>query len=238
MPVRHRHSRFVTLAAGVCALLLVAGASATALPLPQPAVDTPASATTGLDKAVFAGGCFWGIQAVFAHVDGVTRSISGYAGGSAATARYPIVSTGTTGHAESVEVTFDPRTVSYGELLRIFFSVALDPTERDRQGPDVGSQYRSVLFYRGEAQKRVAEAYLRQLTAAHAFSRPIVTEVVPLPAFYPAEAYHQDYLARHPTQPYIVYNDLPKLAALREHFADRYVERPSASVAGGNLRQD
>jgi peptide-methionine (S)-S-oxide reductase len=159
---------------------------------------------------------------VFEHVKGVERAVSGYAGGSAGSARYEAVSSGRTGHAEAVEVTFDPAQVSYDELLQVFFTVAHDPTQRDRQGPDVGTQYRSAVFYVGEAQKRAAEAAIARLQGADAFSRRIVTEVAPLAAFYPAEPYHQDYLAHHPTQPYIVVNDLPKLAALQREFPRLY----------------
>ena len=191
--------------------------------LPAPSTDIPASSVKGPQTAVFAGGCFWGVEAVFRHVKGVTKAVSGYAGGSAMTAQYMIVGTGTTGHAESVEVTYDPAQVSYGDLLRIFFSVAHDPTQLNRQGPDYGTQYRSAIFVTSDEQKRVAQAYIDQLGQAKAFDRPIVTEVTTLPAFYPAEAYHQNYLALHPTQPYIVYNDMPKLAQLKLQFPDRYV---------------
>ena len=172
--------------------------------------------------AVFAGGCFWGVDAVFKHVHGVIRVVSGYAGGSAADAEYERVSTSTTGHAESVEVTFDPRQITYDQLLQVFFTVAHDPTERDRQGPDVGSQYRSAIFYADDAQRRQALRFITRLSQEHAFAAPIVTEVTPLTHFYPAEAYHQDYLAHHMTQPYIVYNDLPKLDRLRERFPALY----------------
>jgi len=168
--------------------------------------------------AVFAGGCFWGVDAVFRHIKGVTRVVSGYSGGSAATATYEQVSTGTTGHAESVEVTYDPAQVSYKDLLKVFFFVAHDPTELNRQGPDVGSNYRSVIFYLNEQQKQTAQQYIAQLDHSGAFSSPIVTQVVPFKAFYPAEAYHQDFLARHPDYPYIVAYDLPKLEHLREQF--------------------
>jgi peptide-methionine (S)-S-oxide reductase len=202
-------------------------ATAGSVSLPRPAVDIAATAVKGPQTAVFAGGCFWGVDAVFRHVKGVSRVLSGYAGGSAKTADYETVSTGTTGHAESVEVTYDPAQVSYGELLRIFFSVAHDPTQLNRQGPDYGTQYRSAIFATSDEQKRVAQAYIEQLTRAKAFSRPIVTQVVALPAFYPAEAYHQDYLALHPYQPYIMINDLPKLAQLKQQFPDRYVEASS-----------
>ena len=173
-------------------------------------------------KAVFAGGCFWGVDAVFKHVRGVVTVVSGYAGGGAADASYDRVSTGTTGHAESVEVTFDPTRVSYDQLLEVFFSVAHDPTERNRQGPDVGTQYRSAIFYVDSAQHSSALRFIAQLNARHVYPAPIVTEVVPLATFYPAEAYHQNYLALHPTQPYIVYNDLPKLERLKEKFPQLY----------------
>jgi peptide-methionine (S)-S-oxide reductase len=206
----------------VLAISALVPALAGAKALPPPSTDVPAQAVAAPATAVFAGGCFWGVDAVFRHVRGVQKVVSGYAGGARATAQYEIVSTGATGHAESVQVTFDPTQVSYGELLRIFFSVAHDPTQLNRQGPDRGTQYRSAIFYANDAQKRVAEAYIRQLGQAKAFDAPIVTQVVPLQAFYPAEDYHQDYLARHPSQPYIVYNDLPKLAALKTEFPQRY----------------
>ena len=181
--------------------------------------DVPAA---GEQVAVFAGGCFWGVDAVFKHVRGVSRVVSGYAGGGAATAQYQIVSTGTTGHAESVQVTYDPAQVSYSRLLQIFFSVAHDPTELNRQGPDVGTQYRSAIFYANEAQKKVALSYVDQLSQAKVFSRPIVTQVVPLHDFYPAEEYHQNFLARHPHHPYILLYDLPKLRQLQKQFPALY----------------
>ena len=174
------------------------------------------------ETAVLSGGCFWGVEAVFEHVKGVKSVVSGYSGGSADTARYEIVSSGRTGHAESVRITFDPGAVSYAQLLKVFFSVAHDPTELDRQGPDVGTQYRSAIFYTSEEQKATALAYIAQLEAGRTFRRPIVTQVVPLQAFYPAESYHQDYLARHPSQPYIVVNDLPKLVALQRELPGLY----------------
>jgi peptide-methionine (S)-S-oxide reductase len=191
--------------------------------LPAPAMDIAASSVKAPQTAVFAGGCFWGVEAVYRHVKGVKNAVSGYAGGSAMTASYMVVGTGTTGHAESVQVTYDPAQVSYGDLLRIFFSVAHDPTQLNRQGPDHGTQYRSAIFVTNDEQKRVAQAYIEQLGQAKVFDRPIVTEVTMLPAFYPAEGYHQNYLALHPTEPYIVFNDLPKLAALKQQFPDRYV---------------
>jgi peptide-methionine (S)-S-oxide reductase len=172
--------------------------------------------------AVFAGGCFWGVDAVFKHVKGVSEVVSGYSGGSADTAHYELVSNGDTGHAESVRVRFDPARVSYRQLLQVFFSVAHDPTELNRQGPDEGSQYRSAIFYTGAEQQQIAQDYIRQLTAGHAFSKPIVTQVVPLKQFYPAEQHHQNYLALHPYQPYIVFNDMPKLEHLREKFPALY----------------
>src|SRR5512135_882554 len=172
--------------------------------------------------AVFAGGCFWGVDAVFKHVKGVTNVESGYAGGNAATAHYEMVSSGTTGHAESVRVRFDPARVTYQQLLQVFFNVAHDPTQLNRQGPDSGSQYRSAIFYTDAEQQQAAQDYIRQLGAAHTFSAPIVTQVVPLQQFYPAEAYHQNYLELHPYQPYIVFNDMPKLEQLRKQFPGLY----------------
>jgi len=172
--------------------------------------------------AVFAGGCFWGVDAVFKHVKGVSGVVSGYSGGGGATARYDVVSTGTTGHAESVKITYDPSQISYSELLRVFFSVAHDPTQLNRQGPDVGSQYRSVIFYASEAEKATALAYIDQLNKAHVFSGPIVTQVASFEGFYAAEDYHQNYLALHPYQPYIVFNDAPKLRRLKEQFPALY----------------
>ena len=218
----------MTFASRIAAFLLAAFAPGLPLhaeSLPAPRVDITAPAASKLQTAVFAGGCFWGVEAVYRHVKGVQKAVSGYAGGAKATANYELVSTGATGHAESVQVTYDPTQVTYGELLRIFFSVAHDPTQLYRQGPDHGTQYRSAIFYTSDEQKRVAEAYIRQLGEAKAFADPIVTQVAPLSAFYPAEDYHQDYLARHPSQPYIVFNDLPKLAALKSTFPDRYVGR-------------
>jgi peptide-methionine (S)-S-oxide reductase len=211
--------------ARLAALMLTATAPSlanAAAPLPAPMQDIPAASIKAPQTAVFAGGCFWGVEAVFRHTKGVTSAVSGYAGGDAKTADYETVSTGQTSHAESVQVTFDPKQISYGELLRVFFSVAHDPTQLNRQGPDHGTQYRSAIFYTSEDQKRIASAYVDQLRQAKAFSSPIVTQIVALPAFYPAEAYHQNYLAYHRTQPYIVFNDLPKLAALKEQFPDYY----------------
>ena len=191
--------------------------------IPEPKIDQPLASAHRMETAVFSGGCFWGVEAVFDHVKGVMQAVSGYAGGSAATATYEQVSTGETGHAESVRVSYDPARISYGQLLKVFFAVAHDPTELNRQGPDVGTQYRSAIFYADPEQKRVAEAYIAQLQAAKVFARPIVTDLAPLRAFYPAEAYHQNYLEQHPNQPYIVINDLPKLARLKQRFPALYV---------------
>ena len=193
--------------------------------LPAPAVDVPRSSASTPQTMVVAGGCFWGVQAVFQHVKGVVSATSGYAGGSAKTAEYETVSTGQTGHAESVQVVYDPSKVTYGELLRVFFSVAHDPTQLNRQGPDTGTQYRSVIFYSDDEQKRVAEAYIAQLDQAKVFPRAIATQLVPLKAFYPAEAYHQNYATLHPTQPYIMFNDAPKVEHLKQLFPDLYTER-------------
>jgi peptide-methionine (S)-S-oxide reductase len=190
--------------------------------VPNPAVDMAISTPKGEQTAVIAGGCFWGIQAVFQHVKGVINATSGYSGGAPNTAEYETVSTGDTGHAESVKITYDPSQITYGQLLRVFFSVAHDPTELNRQGPDSGTQYRSVIFYGNEEQKKIAEAYIAQLDKAHVFSGPIVTQLIPLKAFYPAEAYHQNYAANHPDNPYIVYNDAPKVDRLRREFPQLY----------------
>jgi peptide-methionine (S)-S-oxide reductase len=199
-------------------LLLSAGV-ALAADVPAPTVDLPAGAGHQA-VAVVAGGCFWGVEAVFEHLKGVTDVVSGYAGGSANTAHYEMVGTGRTGHAESVQISYDPTQISYGKLLQVFFEVAHDPTQLNRQGPDEGTQYRSAIFYQSEEQKRVAEAYIKQLTEARAFRHPIVTKVVPLPAFYPAEEYHQNFIARNPGNPYVMYNDLPKLSQLKKKFPE------------------
>ncbi|MGH9394825.1 MAG: peptide-methionine (S)-S-oxide reductase MsrA [Terriglobales bacterium] len=184
--------------------------------LPVPRLDEARAQQPGREAVVLAGGCFWGVQAVFEHVRGVRSATAGYAGGSAATAQYETVSTGTTGHAESVQVIYDPAQVSLGQLLQVYFSVVHNPTELDRQGPDVGTQYRSEIFYSGAEQARIAKAYIAQLGAAHLFARPIVTALAPLPGFYRAEAYHQDYAAHHPEDLYIRINDAPKVAALQQ----------------------
>jgi peptide-methionine (S)-S-oxide reductase len=201
-----------------------------AVVIPAPAIDVPKEPSKpgapGLQTVVLAGGCFWGVQAVFQHVKGVSQAVSGYAGGSKETAIYEVVSSGRTGHAESVQVTFDPRQISYGRILQIYFSVAHDPTQLNRQGPDTGTQYRSAVFYRDDAQKSIAQTYIAQLDKAGVFKRPIVTQINQLTEFYPAEAYHQDYATLHPTSPYIAYNDLPKVENLQHVFADLYRDRP------------
>ena len=209
-------------------MLSVRASEKNAAALPNPAVDDSLTGTSGRETLVLAGGCFWGVQAVFQHVKGVVSATSGYSGGASKTAEYEVVSTGTTGHAESVKVVYDPSKITYGQLLKVFFSVALDPTQLNRQGPDEGTQYRSAIFYGNDDQKRIAQAYIAQLDQARIFPRPIVTQVVELKAFYPAEAYHQDYATLHPDNPYIRYNDLPKVAHLKEQFPNLY----QANIAG------
>jgi peptide-methionine (S)-S-oxide reductase len=204
---------------------LACNAATAAVAIPNPKVDAPLAAAKGEQTAVLAGGCFWGIEAVFEHVKGVTGVTSGYSGGAANTATYEMVSEGDTGHAESVRITYDPSQVSYGQLLKVFFAVAHDPTVLNRQGPDTGTQYRSAIFYSDAVQKRIAQAYIEQLNQAKVFARPMVTQVVGLKAFYAAEAYHQGYLAHHPDQPYIVINDLPKVANLRDLLPELYTPR-------------
>jgi peptide-methionine (S)-S-oxide reductase len=217
---------------GLAAAAVLAGvwgaigrADETAAVVPPPAVDQPLAAGE-LQTAVLAGGCFWGMQGVFEHVKGVRQVLAGYSGGEKATAVYEVVSTGETGHAESIQIQFDPAQISYGEILRIFFSVAHDPTELNRQGPDEGTQYRSAIFYADAAQQHIAEAYIAQLDGAHIFGNPIATRVDPLKGFFPAEAYHQDFLIHNPTYPYIVFNDLPKIADLKRLFPEVYREQP------------
>jgi peptide-methionine (S)-S-oxide reductase len=219
--IRYALAAAVTLAA-FAALRGASPAHGASVKLPEPAVDEPLSAHAGQEHAVLAGGCFWGVQAVFEHVKGVTKVVSGYAGGEANTAQYETVSTGTTGHAESVEITYDPSQISYGQLLKVFFSVAHDPTELNRQGPDMGSNYRSVIFFSTPDQERIAQAYVTQLDKAKVFSAPIVTQIVPLPGFYPAEDYHQDFFVHHPDYPYIVINDKPKVANLKAEWPGLY----------------
>jgi peptide-methionine (S)-S-oxide reductase len=228
---RSPFSRLSLCAAVIGALAITAFAVAPsraaedAVIIPAPAADVPAS--DGVETVVVAGGCFWGVQGVFQHTAGVVNAVSGYAGGSKSTADYTVVSTGTTGHAESVQIKFDPKRISYGKILQIFFSVAHDPTQLNRQGPDSGTQYRSAIFTTSEEQKKVTDAYIAQLNAAKVYRKPIVTKVGPLEGFYPAEAYHQDYLTLHPNQPYIAYNDIPKVENLKKIFAANYLEKPT-----------
>jgi peptide-methionine (S)-S-oxide reductase len=209
----------LTVLAGTLACRAGSGASAA---VPSPVVDQAKAAAKGKETAVVAGGCFWGIQAVFQHVKGVRSATAGYSGGTVKNPDYEMVSSGETGHAESVQIVYDPSQVTYGELLRVFFSVALDPTQLNRQGPDTGTQYRSVIFYSNDEQKHIAEAYIAQLDQAKVYPRKIVTQVVPLQAFYEAEEYHQNYATIHPSDPYIVFNDAPKVANLRKEFPELY----------------
>ncbi|HVY56233.1 MAG TPA: peptide-methionine (S)-S-oxide reductase MsrA [Xanthobacteraceae bacterium] len=204
---------------------IAACAAEPAVPIPAPALDNEKSAGP-LQTAVLAGGCFWGTQGVFEHLRGVRRVVSGYAGGEKDTAQYETVSTGRTGHAESVQITFDPQQVSYGEILQVFFSVAHDPTQLNRQGPDVGTQYRSAIFFADDTQRKIAAAYIAQLQQSGAFRRPIVTRLEPLRGFYPAEGYHQDFLLRNPSDPYIVFNDLPKIRNFEKTLPALYVPTP------------
>ncbi len=213
------------LLAGLVGAPAPAAAAESAVVIPAPVLDSPKAAGP-LQTAVLAGGCFWGVQGVYEHVRGVRKVLSGYSGGDKATADYEAVSRGETGHAESVEIRFDPKEISYGELLRIYFSVVHDPTQRDRQGPDSGTQYRSSIFYASKSQKEIAQAYIAQLERAKVFGRPIVTRVDPLRGFYAAEDYHQDFLQRNPDHPYIIINDLPKIENLRRVFPASYREVP------------
>jgi peptide-methionine (S)-S-oxide reductase len=221
-------------AVGAAALLVAAGlcltglksSAETARTIPPPAVDEPAAATGGSETAVLAGGCFWGVQGVFQHVIGVTSAVSGYAGGDSGSAHYEMVGSGATGHAESVQITFDPGKISYGRILQIYFSVVHDPTELNRQGPDVGTQYRSAVFPANPEQARIAKAYIAQLNQARVFDAAIVTKIEPGRAFYAAEDYHQDFLTKHPFHPYIVYNDLPKIDELKRLFPGAYRTDP------------
>ena len=216
--------RFATTTAALLAAFF--GASSQAAPLPAPAIDATRATTPGTQTAVFAGGCFWGVEAIYRHMKGVQSAVSGYAGGRTKNPTYNEVGTGMTGHAEAVEITYDPSQVTYGELLRVLMSVAHDPTELNRQGPDVGTQYRSGIYFVNDEQKKIAQAYVAQLDAAKAFPKKIVTELAPLTVFYPAEPYHQDYVARNPTQPYILHHDLPKLAALKKEFPSMVRPQP------------
>jgi len=216
------------LALAAMAALSIAAARADALdkPIPAAVIDAPKATAPASETAVLAGGCFWGMQGVFEHVKGVTKVVAGYSGGSKATAVYEMVGTELTGHAESVQVTFDPRVISFGEILRIYFSVAHDPTELNRQGPDSGSSYRSEIFFASPMQQKIAGAYVAQLTAAHVFAAPIVTKIEKLNGFYAAEGYHQDFLNKNSDYPYIVYNDLPKIAALKRVWPALYRDKP------------
>jgi peptide-methionine (S)-S-oxide reductase len=223
-PARARLCLFAKGTLIALALGFAGSASAETAKLVPPPAQDPASA--GTQTLVVSGGCFWGVQGVFEHVKGVESAVSGYAGGAADTAQYETVSSGRTGHAESVEITYDPRVVSTGQLLRIFFSVAHDPTQRGGQGPDTGTQYRSAIFTTSDDQMALAKSYIEQLDHSGAFSRPIATEVKPLKGFYPAEAYHQDFLALHPSYPYIVYNDMPKVENLKRLFPSLYSDKP------------
>ena len=211
-----------------------ASAGEEAYPIPAPAMDSPAASGKGMQTAVVAGGCFWGVQGVFQHVKGVQQVLSGYSGGEAKTAYYDLVGSGRTGHAEAVQIVFDPGIISYGQILRIFFSVAHNPTELNRQGPDTGTQYRSAIFFANAEQKRVADAYIAQINKARIFKKPLATTVDPLKAFYLAESYHQDYLINHPDQPYIVYNDLPKVENLKRMFSEWYMDSP-VTVASAKI---
>jgi peptide-methionine (S)-S-oxide reductase len=204
----------------------VAAAAVAAAAIPDPAVDEKLASHSGQETLVLAGGCFWGVQAVFKHVKGVTRSTAGYSGGTVKNPGYDDVSSGTTGHAESVEVVYDPSAITLGQLLKIFFSVVHDPTQLNRQGPDTGTQYRSAIFYSNDEQHRIAQAYVDQLNQAKIYSQPIVTQIAPLSAFYSAESYHQDYAEHHPENPYIMICDLPKLKNLQQQFPNLYVAKP------------
>jgi peptide-methionine (S)-S-oxide reductase len=228
---RSQFSRFSLYAAAIGALAVTAVVVAPSLAaedaviIPAPATDMKPS--DGIQTVVVAGGCFWGVQGVFQHTAGIVNAVSGYAGGSKNTADYSTVSTGTTGHAESVEIKYDPSKISYGKILQIFFSVAHDPTKLNRQGPDSGTQYRSAIFTTNDEQKKVTDAFIAQLNAAKVYKKPIVTKVGPLEGFFPAEAYHQDYLTLHPNQPYIAFNDIPKVENLKKIFAENYIEKPT-----------
>lgn len=214
-----------SLAAAACMFGMAAcNVANAATALPAAAYDEPIAKAPAHETLVLAGGCFWGVQAVFEHTKGVLKAVDGYSGGAAQTADYDTVSTGSTGHAESVKVTYDPSQVTYGQLLKVFFSVALDPTEVNRQGPDEGTQYRSVIFYTTPEQQKIAGSYIAQLNSAKAFSKPIATQLTPLKAFYPAEAYHQDYAEKHPENMYIVINDAPKVVALKKDLPEMYVK--------------
>jgi peptide-methionine (S)-S-oxide reductase len=229
--LRHSRSALLTvltvslLAAGVGLAMWQASAQE-GRPIPAPAIDAQAGEGAATEVAVLAGGCFWGVQGVFQHVEGVSNAVSGYAGGEEKTASYRAVTTGRTGHAESVRVTFDPRKISYGRILQIYFSVAHDPTQLNRQGPDEGTQYRSAIFPTSAEQARIAQAYIAQLDQVRAYDAAIVTKIEPDKPFYPAEDYHQDYMTLNPGSPYIMFNDLPKVENLKRLFPDRYRDKP------------
>ena len=225
-PARHRFGLAAVALSAACGIGLLVSTSGAeeARAIPAPVADL--SLAGDEDTIVLAGGCFWGVQGVFQHTVGVTSAVSGYAGGAANTARYDTVTSGTTGHAEAVRVTYDPRRISYGRILQIYFSVVHDPTQLDRQGPDRGTQYRSAIFPKTSEQSRIAKAYIAQLDQARTYRTAIVTKIEPDRVFYPAEAYHQDYLTRHPDQPYIAINDLPKVEALSRFFPDVYATKP------------
>jgi peptide-methionine (S)-S-oxide reductase len=241
-PLVARRSLLGTVIVGLLLILFLsfrgslAQAEEPAVTIPPPAQDLAAPAG-GTQTIVLAGGCFWGVQGVFEHTKGVTSAVSGYSGGAKETAHYEMVGTETTGHAESVQVTYDPAQISLGKILQIYFSVAHNPTELNYQGPDSGTSYRSAIFYANDDQKKIAEAYIAQLDAAHAFKKPIVTKLEPLKGFYPAEDYHQDFLVTHPSYPYIVYNDLPKVDNLKRLFADQYRATPVTVMASNRPSQ-
>lgn len=225
LPIMYKYFVLVTVIFSVGAVIAACSATASPTSIPDPDLDAKLTTTSAEQTAVLAGGCFWGVEAVFEHVKGVIDVRSGYSGGSAATAQYQQVGTGQTGHAESVKITYNPAQISYGQLLKVFFSVAHDPTELNRQGPDMGTQYRSAIFYANEEQKRIAHAYIDQLNRAKVFGAPIVTEVSALKSFNEAEAYHQNYLTNHPDEPYIVFNDMPKVENLRKQLPALYKEK-------------
>ena len=239
-PVARRQSNFARSALAALALAAVGAAfwltpavsAEDAVVIPPPSIDEKAA--SGSEKAIFAGGCFWGVQGVFQHVKGVSKAVSGYTGGSKDTAVYETVGSGSTGHAESVEITYDPSVVTYGQLLQVYFSVAHNPTQLNFQGPDSGTQYRSTIFAENDAQKKIAQSYIAQLDQAKVFPKPIVTTLETGKTFYPAENYHQDFLTLNPTYPYIVYNDLPKVATLKQLFPALYSEKPVLVLSASN----
>ncbi len=244
MAIREGRKLLLASVAGALLLIPMIGLGTGAVRAAEPAVTIPPPATvqatpggSGLQTVILAGGCFWGMQAVFEHTKGVTQAVSGYSGGKKETAHYEMVSTERTGHAESVSVTYDPQQISYGKILQIYFSVAHNPTELNRQGPDSGPSYRSAIFYADDAQKKAAEAYIAELDKVHVFSAPIVTKLEPLNGFFPAEDYHQDFAVTHPTYPYIVYNDAPKVENLKRLFPDYYRDTPVTVMAANKPSQ-